>query len=970
MGLVAWYRFDDGDARDYSGNDNHGEAHGATPADGKIGQAMEFDGNDYVSFQNPLIEGQSFSIAFWAKTFATSNQCFACTRTVVGNGLSIFILDGNYLRFDTGSQWSTGYLMPTDKWVHIAATRDDHRKALYVNGKLFSSTASVGTMATLSDVFMLGASHSNGSSLGNYLRGNIDDMRIYDHALSEKEVKELSKAKVLHYKFDDFQEPTENLIKTPDFSSDWVITGSPNINNGTITFIGSGTNSSGYVYQDFVLPSGTYTLSYWARTVNAHNVDSSEDGGPRVRFASSVNFVIPPDQDWKYFSHTLTTTGGRLEFSKHDMTTDSIFEIHSPQIEAKNYATPFVNGTRAGTVIDSSGYDNHAELALATTPRWVGTESSKIGSGAYEFDGNSYVTHENIPVGGSFSLSYWIKANSWANRISGGPGSRDNNAFQVRASGNSLYSRLYDANGVMYDMPQWSASDLMGQWQHHALTFDEITKTAKFYVNGIQRTSETFSNYIVGSGTATFITGDQHGHLGYDQLTGCVDDPRIYATALSDEDILELYQTRGSIDSHGNLYVQDIVETGHKPLIADYTVWEDGQTGNTGLAPYFSCFSSSAAASRIIATDPWGNSTVVWKTEPLTNVASGVYISTMPIDNTKTYRVSWWEKRVTNGNATQANYDFGLNGYGSINGVSNLAGTSISTNPYFHLGSMTSDIVTSMLGEWNLMVGFVHPYDYTGSTHPDSGRYNLNGKIASNTNFKWLPETTTCRWRTYTIYRSGEGNSIGAIHYSVYPRVDICDGSEPSIQDLLNGFDSRHIDYVRAKGGANPITLDVGDQSSTFGVIREVGLPVRYIRDWINGSTSNTGNHWVEIEAYCGDVNLALGKSATSPMLTDGAIASNPYYQGGAGLQSVQVDLGEVEIVEVINVRHYYADGRTYHNTKTEVSADGVNWVTVFDSAIEGEYQETSAGHSIPCFVQSFSLGQDGNVFVKEFYEV
>ena len=40
-------------------------------------------------------------------------------------------------------------------------------------------------------------------------------------------------------------------------------------------------------------------------------------------------------------------------------------------------------------------------------------------------------------------------------------------------------------------------------------------------------------------------------------------------------------------------------------------------------------------------------------------------------------------------------------------------------------------------------------------------------------------------------------------------------------------------------------------------------------------------------------------------------------------------------------------DGRTYHNTKIEVSADGTNWTTLFDSAVSGEYAETSAGHTV-----------------------
>ncbi len=62
------------------------------------------------------------------------------------------------------------------------------------------------------------------------------------------------------------------------------------------------------------------------------------------------------------------------------------------------------------------------------------------------------------------------------------------------------------------------------------------------------------------------------------------------------------------------------------------------------------------------------------------------------------------------------------------------------------------------------------------------------------------------------------------------------------------------------------------------------------------------------------------------------------------GLQYVQLDLGQVYSVDKVKVWHYHVDGRTYHNTKTQVSDDGATWYTVFDSAASGEYVETAAG--------------------------
>lgn len=139
-------------------------------------------------------------------------------------------------------------------------------------------------------------------------------------------------------------------------------------------------------------------------------------------------------------------------------------------------------------------------------------------------------------------------------------------------------------------------------------------------------------------------------------------------------------------------------------------------------------------------------------------------------------------------------------------------------------------------------------------------------------------------------------------------------------------------------------------------VYSQKDLKVRYIRDWINGSSSNTSNHWVQITAFKNDVNLALGKTVTGSSvanaswpytnITDGNFSSGKYGQSNvSGLQWVQVDLGAIVTdLEYVQVFHYYSDGRTYNNSKTEVSADGVTWYPIYDSVIGGTYPETADG--------------------------
>lgn len=126
---------------------------------------------------------------------------------------------------------------------------------------------------------------------------------------------------------------------------------------------------------------------------------------------------------------------------------------------------------------------------------------------------------------------------------------------------------------------------------------------------------------------------------------------------------------------------------------------------------------------------------------------------------------------------------------------------------------------------------------------------------------------------------------------------------------------------------------------------------IRYIRDWLNGSTSNAGNHWVEIQAFdINNTNVALNKSGISStnewnaLVTNNVTSSDPYFSIAQNIQWVKVDLGAVYDITTIKIWHYYTDGRSYYNTKTEGSIDGVNWFTIFDSAVSGIYKETSVG--------------------------
>ena len=216
------------------------------------------------------------------------------------------------------------------------------------------------------------------------------------------------------------------------------------------------------------------------------------------------------------------------------------------------------------------------------------------------------------------------------------------------------------------------------------------------------------------------------------------------------------------------------------PLTYDYSVWATGQTSSIGQ---FTAW-QSIQNDRITATDPWGEDNVVWRvfsgvTGRTHECDGGIYCSQESIDRTKLYRISYWENRVTNGNATYGRYYMGCHGYPT--GVGNLTNETPNTNPYFwsttHTGLPTDT--------WFLCVGHIHPYEYTaGVDHPDSGRWAVDGSLIGgiSTDYRWRSDTTTAMARTLAVYY---GDAYDMEHHSLYPRMDFCDGSQPSLEDLL-----------------------------------------------------------------------------------------------------------------------------------------------------------------------------------------
>ena len=202
-GLVGAWLLDDGKGeavKDSSDNGLDGKIAKGKPkwVDGKFGGAMEFGGQDMVTVDDDnALDLEEFTIAAWVNIPKVSGawQIIASKehRGPTGRNYGLFghINSGVvHYSFTTNSGWKSfdAKTVVTDgDWHHVAGTYDGSDFKLYLDGAV-DAQVSPGTKPDNHDNFLF----IGGCDIGNYwMTGTIDEVVLYERALSEKELNEL-----------------------------------------------------------------------------------------------------------------------------------------------------------------------------------------------------------------------------------------------------------------------------------------------------------------------------------------------------------------------------------------------------------------------------------------------------------------------------------------------------------------------------------------------------------------------------------------------------------------------------------------------------------------------------------------------------------------------------------------------------------------------------------------------------------
>ncbi len=412
---------------------------------------------------------------------------------------------------------------------------------------------------------------------------------------------------------------------------------------------GKGANVGLYHYR---IAEASYGFESNITTINVTSVGIWE----RVSFTTTIGANWDLSQSFIIYVYGNSGAYGQLWVDK-------------VQIEENDQASPFITGTTTtATVTDYSGNGNHGTIDAATSPVWV---SGGLSGGAYDFNGNQYIDCNYgaglNPSTNPYTFSMWVKPDNAANNM------MCMTAGQVPNSNYRFYVGTYNGKWDMgIQGSSWGSGTITAStnWTHIAVVMNGSIAT--LYVNGVVGRTINYTSYTFNRDIYIANHDNNYWWLGY------VDDVRIYNTALTPAQVLEI-----STSSSLMITVNPI------------------PTVTLAALPASVCIGTSASLS---ASSPVTGATFTWNPGAM----NGSPVSVTPIVNT-TYTVTSSAAGCT-ANATIAVT------------VNTPATTGLAANDYVWSGNISSD--WNNAGNW-LIFGGGTSFTLTASPPPSPSYKNV-----------------------------------------------------------------------------------------------------------------------------------------------------------------------------------------------------------------------------------------------------
>ena len=482
-----------------------------------------------------------------------------------------------------------------DNWIHVAMVKDNTSARLYFNGSLVHTVA-VANFEN-SPRAMTGAVY-----LGdNGCEGYLNDFRIYDTALSPREVAEIAKGLVLHYPLNREGFGQDNLVvsyrnsgnmsaysttissqvyeadtEVPSGYHNKVTIGTAS-GTGGIYWVGTTTNGDLGTQISQLTVDAWYTVSYYIKSNKTHSSVITTT----AEFLKNISFIERPtiNTGWQrvvfkgQYNGNTTTNKAITIYEGSKWTSGELVYVSSLKVEAGQKMTHWTPnssdtiysamGLNSNIVYDCSGYKHDGTASgnityKSDTPRY---------SVSTVFSGSEHICAGQLFIKDELTYSWWAYVDDWTTTNGGamvcsieGGGMGNQNAgstFLWFICGTGTTSNDY---GSGYQMPTPSAG-----WHMFTETWDGYS--FKVYLDGeLKFTNTRYTTktpmFYNANYNALFIGGESSGSLTTpaDHFIGKMSDVRVYATALTAQQVLELYQTPISLAYNGVLLSAELQE--------------------------------------------------------------------------------------------------------------------------------------------------------------------------------------------------------------------------------------------------------------------------------------------------------------------------------------------------------------------------------------------------------------------------
>ncbi len=494
---------------DASSYENNGTLFGnATRVPGLIGQALALDGtNDYaiVPDHSSLDISSNITLAAWIRPEIQGTQRIIY-KLSGSAGYELFLASPSpqqfSVRFNNNASLrvnsTSSYMNFLNTWVHVAATYDGSTIKLYINGQLESSANANFSIGVNAENVAIGATNAAADDF----RGGIDEVRIYNAALSAADILELAALAPLAPVLTTPANAATNVSIEPTLSWNSV----PGAESYRLQ-VASDTDFSSVVFEQAAI-SGTSAIvtglmtnsQYFWRVLATSNASDGEWSAPWSFTTTEVELDDALVGYWKFEESVLSA------------------------------------------LIDSSAYGNNG-TAIGNPARTTGL----VGN-ALELNGSSqYATvpdNASLDITGQITLAAWIRPGALKTQYiirKGNQSSSSGNGYELSlSSAGKVFFRInQNASGNTYRVDSDIDYPVSGaDWMHVAGTYDGTS--LKIYINGILDNTVSPPPTTILTNNQVLAIGAQSDGAAASRFNGTIDEARVYSIALSESQIAAL----------------------------------------------------------------------------------------------------------------------------------------------------------------------------------------------------------------------------------------------------------------------------------------------------------------------------------------------------------------------------------------------------------------------------------------------